>query len=72
MSLLSAMSRLWRKLGVLRRQKQFDGELDEEMAFHREQMARGLEERGCRARRRGTPRCDSSGMRRGCGRGVTR
>ena len=46
MSLLSAMSRLWRKLGVLRRQKQFDGELDEEMAFHREQMARGLEERG--------------------------
>jgi macrolide transport system ATP-binding/permease protein len=46
MSLLSAMRRWWRKLGVLPRQEQFGGELDEEMAFHREQMARELEERG--------------------------
>ena len=46
MSVWSAMGRLGRKLGVLRRREQFGGELDEEMRFHQEQMARELEEQG--------------------------
>jgi predicted permease len=43
---MSAIGRWWRKLGVLLRRKQFGGELDEEMQFHREQVARELEEQG--------------------------
>ncbi|MGA8531774.1 MAG: ABC transporter permease [Acidobacteriaceae bacterium] len=46
MSLLSAMGRFARKVGVLLRREQYSGELDEEMQFHCEQVARELEERG--------------------------
>jgi predicted permease len=46
MSLLSAMGRIARKLGVLLRKEQFGGELDEEMRFHCEQAARELEAQG--------------------------
>ncbi len=43
---MSAMGRWWRKLSVLRQREQFGGELDEEMQFHCEQMAREFEEQG--------------------------
>ncbi|MGA7521911.1 MAG: ABC transporter permease [Acidobacteriaceae bacterium] len=46
MSALSVLGRGWRKLGVLLRGERFGGELDEEMAFHREQAARELEAQG--------------------------
>ena len=36
----------WRKVRALFGREQFAGELDEEMAFHREQMARELEAEG--------------------------
>jgi len=43
---MSALARMVRKAAILLRRKRFDGELDEEMAFHREQMARELEAGG--------------------------
>ncbi len=38
----------WRKLKLLFGREKFSGELDEEMAFHREQMAKELEDKGMR------------------------
>jgi macrolide transport system ATP-binding/permease protein len=46
---MNALARLMRKLAVLLRRERFDGELEEEMAFHREQAARAFEAGGLSA-----------------------
>ncbi len=43
---MSALGRLARKMAVLFRRERFSGDLDEEMAFHREQVERDLEDQG--------------------------
>jgi len=43
---MNAVGRWWRKVKVLLGRETFAGELDEEMAFHREQMAKKLEAEG--------------------------
>ncbi|HEX4310322.1 MAG TPA: ABC transporter permease [Acidobacteriaceae bacterium] len=43
------VARLWRKVKLLLGREKFSGELDEEMAFHREQMARAMEAEGMTA-----------------------
>jgi predicted permease len=46
---MNAVGRWWRKVKVLLGRERFAGELDEEMEFHREQMARKLEAEGMTA-----------------------
>ena len=43
---MNDLTRLMRKVAIMLRRERFDGELEEEMAFHREQMARELETGG--------------------------
>ena len=43
---MRSMGYFWRKVKMLFGREKFAGDLDEEMTFHREQMARELEERG--------------------------
>ena len=46
---MNALGRLTKKVAILFRREQFGGELDEEMAFHREQMEQELRAGGMRA-----------------------
>jgi putative ABC transport system permease protein len=47
---MNAITRMVNKLSILIRRKRFRGELDEEMAFHRAQMARQFEAEGMSAK----------------------
>ena len=66
---MTRLAELLRKLAALTGRAAFDKELDEEMAFHRDQIEEALRDRGMSAkeahdaamRRFGTPRGSKSG-----------
>ena len=43
---MDSITRFFNKIGMLLRRERFNSELDEEMAFHREQKEKGLREAG--------------------------
>ena len=62
---MNALLRLLRKIAVLLRRESFDRDLQEEMAFHREQAAKEFEAGGITPRKPpAMPRCGSLAMRR--------
>ena len=62
---MNAITRFVKKLTILFGRKRFSGELDEEMAFHREQAEREFVASWMTPEAARYRRCGSLGMRRG-------